>query len=183
MRFLMPAGQRSRIRGFARRHRSRQCTCARPLFIQIGSSCWDPRTTSDSPNVSHASDRSPWLTSPTRQTLHSVSTSLAPATTSTFPLPVVKVPASGAGDHRDTRSPDHACQPGRESPAPQRLLTPQQSASQNESNDKVPRAVVAWRFPKTSTVLLASNAVSCRMLLESATYGGYDSDRSAATST
>ena len=30
----------------------------------------------------------------------------------------------------------------------------------------VPCAVVAWRFLKTSTVLLASNAVSCRMLLE-----------------
>ena len=85
----------------------------------------------------------------------------------------------------DTRAvtTDRACQPGHESPAPQRLLTPHQSASQNECNDKVPRAVVAWRFPKTSTVLLASNAVSCRMLLESATYGGYDSDRSAATST
>jgi len=31
---------------------------------------------------------------------------------------------------------------------------------------RVPYAVVAWRFLKTSTALLASNAVSCLMLAE-----------------
>src|SRR6187200_2173755 len=43
--------------------------------------------------------RSRWATSPTTQTLHSVSTRSAPATTSTFHQRLAPVAASGPGDH------------------------------------------------------------------------------------